>query len=62
MGPSLGVAAIRIQVLIEGLPPVEVHGSPTIVPTGSSNRTHSDHQFEIEFLNSGVEAFSVTFG
>jgi hypothetical protein len=61
-------------VLIDGRPPRESHGLDVDdqgIGTISEQRLYQlirqtspvgEHQFEIEFLDSGAEAFSVTFG
>jgi len=74
MGPSNSGSVIRYRVLIDGKPAVTAHGTDTddqgygkitaqrlyqlIRQTGNI----TDHLFEIEFLDAGVEAFSITFG
>jgi len=74
MGPASRGASARFRVYIDGRPPGEAHG---VDVDGDGNgtvrearmyqlvRQHtaiSDRQFEIEFLDAGVEAFSFTFG
>jgi len=74
MGPSVRGAPVRFRVLIDGQPPGAAHG---IDVDGQGNGTAvqqrlyqlirqpgpiADRQFEIEFLDPGVEAFSFTFG
>jgi thiol-disulfide isomerase/thioredoxin len=74
MGPAVRGASIRFRVLIDGQPPGDAHG---IDVDGQGNGTAvqqrvyqlirqpgpiADRQFEIEFLDPGVEAFSFTFG
>ena len=74
MGPSERRGAVRIRVLIDGQPPGASHGSD-VDDHGSGMVTEqrlyqlvrqsgpiADRQFEIEFLDSGVEAFAFTFG
>jgi thiol-disulfide isomerase/thioredoxin len=74
MGPPTRGASIRFRVLVDGQPPgaahgldVDDHGNGTV----TEQRLHqlirqpgsiADRQFEIEFLDSGVEAFAFTFG
>jgi thiol-disulfide isomerase/thioredoxin len=74
MGPSPGNTAVRFRVLIDGQPPAAAHGSDVDDQgrgTVTEQRLHqlirqprpiTDRQFEIEFLDPGVEAFSFTFG
>jgi thiol-disulfide isomerase/thioredoxin len=74
MGPASQGAPVRFRVLIDGQPPGAAHG---VDLDGRGNGTVteqrlyqlirqsepiSDRQFEIEFLDSGVEAFAFTFG
>ena len=74
MGPAVRNKAVRFRVLVDGQPPGAAHG---IDVDGQGNGTVSeprlyqlirqpgpvaDRQFEIEFLDAGVEAFSFTFG
>ena len=74
MGPSERRGAVRFRVLIDGQPPGASHGSD-VDDHGSGTVTEqrlyqlvrqsgpiADRQFEIEFLDSGVQAFAVTFG
>jgi thiol-disulfide isomerase/thioredoxin len=74
MGPATRGTAVRFRVLVDGQPPgaahgidVDAQGNGTVV----EQRLHqlirqtkpiSDRQFEIEFLDPGVQAFSFTFG
>jgi thiol-disulfide isomerase/thioredoxin len=74
MGPSAPGRSVRFRVLIDGQPPgaahgldVDAYGNGTI----SEQRLYQlirqpqpivDRQFEIEFLDAGVEAFVFTFG
>jgi hypothetical protein len=74
MGPASPGASIRFRVLIDGQPPGPAHGVDTDADgngTVTAPRMYQlirqpmpivDHQFEIEFLDPGVEAFSFTFG
>ena len=74
MGPAAPGTSVRFRVLIDGQPPAAAHG---IDVDGQGNGTVTeqrlyqlirqskpvvDRQFEIEFLDSGVEAFAFTFG
>jgi thiol-disulfide isomerase/thioredoxin len=74
MGPATRGASLRFRVLIDGQPPGAAHG---IDVDGQGNGTVTeqrlyqlirqpkpvaDRQFEIEFLDPGVEAFAFTFG
>jgi thiol-disulfide isomerase/thioredoxin len=74
MGPAAPGTAVRFRVLIDGQPPGAARG---IDVDGQGNGTVAeqrlyqlirqpmpiaDRQFEIEFLDAGVEAFAFTFG
>ena len=74
MGPETRGASVRFRVRIDGQPPGAAHG---IDVDGQGNGTVTeqrlyqlirqpkpiaDRQFEIEFLDSGVQAFAFTFG
>lgn len=74
MGPAARGAAVRFRVLIDGEPPGVAHGID-IDEQGNGTVTEQrlyqlirqpklivDRQFEIEFLDSGVEALVFTFG
>ena len=74
MGPSARGTSVRFRVLIDGQPPGAAHGID-VDDQGNGTVTDqrlyqlirqstpvADRQFEIEFLDSGVEAFSFTFG
>jgi thiol-disulfide isomerase/thioredoxin len=74
MGPAASGTSVRFRVLIDGQPPGAAHGVDVDEP-GKGAVTEPrmyqlirqqgpiiDRQFEIEFLDSGVEAFSFTFG
>jgi thiol-disulfide isomerase/thioredoxin len=74
MGPSAPGTSVRFRVLIDGKPPGAAHGVD-IDDQGNGTVTEqrmyqlirqpkpiADRQFEIEFLDSGVEAFAFTFG
>jgi thiol-disulfide isomerase/thioredoxin len=74
MGPAARGAPVRFRVLIDGKPPGAAHGSDVDSEgngTAAEQRMYqlirqpepiADRQFEIEFLDSGVEAFAFTFG
>jgi hypothetical protein len=74
MGPSARRGAVPFRVLIDGEAPGAGHGGD-VDRQGNGTVTEqrlyqlirqsgpiSDRQFEIEFLDSGVEAFAFTFG
>jgi thiol-disulfide isomerase/thioredoxin len=74
MGPAARGTAIRFRVLIDGQPPASAHGAD-VDEQGNGTVTDQrlyqlvrqpgrvvDRQFEIEFLDPGVEAFAFTFG
>jgi thiol-disulfide isomerase/thioredoxin len=74
MGPAAPGTSVRFRVLIDGQPPgaahgidVDAQGNGTV--TGQrlyqlirQSKPIADRQFEIEFLDSGAEAFAFTFG
>ena len=74
MGPAARGTSVRFRVLIDGQPPGAAHGTDvdgqgdgTVIEQRLYQLIRqpepiADRQFEIEFLNSGVEAFSFTFG
>jgi thiol-disulfide isomerase/thioredoxin len=74
MGPASRGASARFRVYIDGRPPGELHGvdvdgggngtvrEPRMYQLVRQRTPISDRQFEIEFLDAGVEAFSFTFG
>jgi thiol-disulfide isomerase/thioredoxin len=74
MGPAARGTSVRFRVLIDGQPPGAAHGIDVDDRgngTVSEQRLYqlirqptpiADRQFEIEFLDSGVEAFAFTFG
>ncbi|HET8999428.1 MAG TPA: thioredoxin family protein [bacterium] len=74
MGPAARGTSVRFRVLIDGQPPRAAHGIDVDDQgngTISEQRLYqlirqpkpiADRQFEIEFLDSGVEAFVLTFG
>ena len=74
MGPATRGATVRFHVLIDGQPPGAAHGVD-VDDQGNGTVTEqrlyqlirqpkpiTDRQFEIEFLDPGVEAFAFTFG
>jgi Thioredoxin like C-terminal domain len=74
MGPAVPGTSVRFRVLIDGKPPGAAHGVD-VDDQGNGTVTEqrmyqlirqpkpiADRQFEIEFLDSGVEAFAFTFG
>jgi hypothetical protein len=74
MGPAVRGASVRFRVLIDGRPPGAAHGVDVDDQgngTVAEQRLYqlirqpnpiADRQFEIEFLDPGVEAFAFTFG
>jgi len=74
MGPAVLGTSLRFRVLIDGHPPGAAHGvdvdeqgngvvsEPRMYQLVRQPGPIVDRQFEIEFLDSGVEAFSFTFG
>jgi thiol-disulfide isomerase/thioredoxin len=74
MGPAARGASVRFRVLIDGQPPGAAHGVDVDGQgngTVTEQRLHqlirqpkpiADRQFEIEFLDPGVEVFAFTFG
>jgi thiol-disulfide isomerase/thioredoxin len=74
MGPAARGTPVRFRVLIDGKPPGAAHGID-VDDQGNGTATEqrlyqlirqpkpiADRQFEIEFLDPGVEAFAFTFG
>jgi hypothetical protein len=74
MGPAERGASVRFRVRIDGQPPGADHGLD-VDDRGEATATQkrmyqlirqtkpiADRQFEIEFLDSGVNAFAFTFG
>ena len=74
MGPAERGGAVPFRVFIDGQPPGAGHGSD-VDDQGNGRVTEqrlyqlirqagpiADRQFEIEFLDTGVEAFAFTFG
>ena len=74
MGPPARGSSVRFRVLIDGQPPgaahgadVDVQGNGTVVEQRLYQLIRqmepiTDRQFEIEFLDSGAQAFDFTFG
>lgn len=74
MGPVMKGTPVRFRVLIDGKPPGDAHGGDVDAQgngTAIQQRMYQlirqtkpivDRQFEIEFLDPGVETFSFTFG
>ena len=74
MGPAARGTSVRFRVLIDGQPPGVAHGID-VDDQGNGTATEqrlyqlvrqpkpvADRQFEIEFLDAGVEAYAFTFG
>ena len=74
MGPAARGTSVRFRVLIDGQPPGAAHGID-VDDQGNGTVTEqrlyqlirqpkpiAERQFEIEFLDSGVETFAFTFG
>jgi thiol-disulfide isomerase/thioredoxin len=74
MGPPARGRSVRFRVLLDGRPPGAAHGTDIDAEgngTAAEQRLYhlirqprpiADRQFEIEFLDAGVEAFAFTFG
>ena len=74
MGAVNGEVHIRFRVLLDGQPPGTAHGSdvdedgfgvarePRLYQLIRQATPIADRRFEIEFLDSGIEAYSFTFG
>jgi thiol-disulfide isomerase/thioredoxin len=74
MGPAARGTSVRFRVLIDGQAPGAAHGSdvdeqgngmvtePRLYQLIRQSEYIADRQFEIEFLDAGVEAFAFTFG
>jgi thiol-disulfide isomerase/thioredoxin len=74
MGPGEHGAPVRFRVRIDGRPPGAAHGSdvdaqgngtvsgPRLYQLIRQPKPIADREFEIEFLDTGVEAFVFTFG
>jgi thiol-disulfide isomerase/thioredoxin len=74
MGPAVRGTSVRFRISLDGHPPGAAHGAD-VDDQGNGTVTEqrlyqlirqpnpiADRQFEIEFLDSGAEAFSFTFG
>ena len=74
MGPAATGTAVRFRVLVDGQPPGAAHGvdvddqgigtvtEPRLYQLIRQPQPIMDRQFEIEFLDPGVEALAFTFG
>jgi hypothetical protein len=74
MGSAARDKSVRFRVLLDGQPPGAAHGidvdeqgngtvaEPRLYQLIRQSGPVADRQFDIEFLDSGVEAFSFTFG
>jgi thiol-disulfide isomerase/thioredoxin len=74
MGPAVRGSSVRFRVLIDGQPPGAAHGGDVdesgngtvtaqrLYQLVRQKETITDRQFEIEFLDPGVQAFAFTFG
>jgi thiol-disulfide isomerase/thioredoxin len=74
LGPAAGNKPVRFKVMLDGQPPGAAHGVDSDADgngTVTGQRLYqlirqqgsvTDHTFSIEFLDSGVEAYSFTFG
>ncbi len=74
MGPAGRGTSVRFRVLIDGQPPGDAHGidaddqgngtvtEQRLYQLIRQRKPIADRQFEIEFFDSGVEAFAFTFG
>jgi hypothetical protein len=74
MGPAARGNAVRFRVRMDGQTPGAAHGidvddkgngtvsEPRLYQLIRQSKPIADRQFEIEFLDSGVEAFAFTFG
>ncbi len=74
MGPAARGTSVRFRVLIDGQPPGAAHGidvddqgngivtEQRLYQLVRQSKPIADRQFEIEFLDSGVEALAFTFG
>ena len=74
MGPGEPGAPVRFRVLIDGKPPGDAHGTDVDAEgngTAAEQRLYqlirqpgpvTDREFEIEFLEPGLEVFAFTFG
>jgi thiol-disulfide isomerase/thioredoxin len=74
LGPGKNENPVRFRVLVDGAPPQEDHGADTD-PDGNGSVSEYrlyqlirqkgkivDRTFQIEFLDSGIQAFAFTFG
>ena len=74
MGPATPGTSVRFRMLVDGQPPGAAHGidvdeqgygtvtEQRLYQLIRQTKPIADRQFEIEFLDSGVEAFAFTFG
>jgi hypothetical protein len=74
MGKASRGTSVRFRVFLDGQPPGEAFGSdvdeqgngtvtdPRLYQLIRQPKPIADRQFEIEFLDAGVEAFAFTFG
>ena len=74
MGPVSSGSAVRFRVFLDGQPAGAAHGAdvdeqgygtvtePRLYQLIRQPPPIMDRQFEIEFLDAGVEAFALTFG
>ena len=74
MAPGAAGKPVRFRVLIDGQPPGAAHGidvdeqgngavaEPRMYQLIRQQGSIADHQFEIQFLDPGVEVFVFTFG
>jgi thiol-disulfide isomerase/thioredoxin len=74
IGPATRGSSVRFRVLVDGAPPGAARGSdvdaegygtvtePRMYQLIRQPKPIADRQFEIEFLDSGVEAYDFTFG
>ena len=74
VGPAESSKPVRFRVLIDGQPPGAAHGADVdeqgngvvteqrLYQLIRQSKPITDRKFEIEFLDSGVEAFAFTFG
>jgi thiol-disulfide isomerase/thioredoxin len=74
MGPAAPGTSVRFRVLIDGQPPGAAHGidvdeqgngtvtEQRLYQLVRQSKPIAERQFEIEFLDPGVEAFAFTFG
>jgi hypothetical protein len=74
MGPAEPGTSVRFRVLIDGKPPGAAHGADVddqgngtvaeqrLYQLIRQSKPIADRQFDIEFLDPGVAAYSFTFG